>query len=69
MKPKITLTMVSIPPLLFESNFFIMAVYLFSRIAGEKLQAGGILQRETTPFHPYSPYTVARQCGFWMVNA
>ena len=41
MKPKITLTMVSIPPLLFESNFFIMAVYLFSKIAGEKLQAGG----------------------------
>lgn len=28
-----------------------------------------IPQRETTPFHPYSPYTVARQCGFWMVNA
>lgn len=28
-----------------------------------------ILQRETTPFHPYSPYTVAKQCGFWMVNA
>ncbi len=26
-------------------------------------------QRETTPFHPYSPYAVARQCGFWMVNA
>lgn len=28
-----------------------------------------IPQRETMPFHPYSPYTVARQCGFWMVNA
>ncbi|HJH78396.1 MAG TPA: hypothetical protein OIM07_01795 [Clostridiales bacterium] len=27
------------------------------------------MQRETTPFHPYSPYAVARQCGFWMVNA
>ena len=32
--------MVSIP-LLFESRFFIIAVYLFSRLAGEKLQAGG----------------------------
>ena len=26
-------------------------------------------QNEKTPFHPYSPYAVARQCGFWMVNA
>ncbi len=32
-------------------------------------KAEEILQRETTPFHPYSPYTVASQCGFWMVNA
>ena len=25
-------------------------------------------QRETTPFHPYSPYAVAKQYGFWMVR-
>ena len=25
-------------------------------------------QRETTPFHPYSPYAVAKQYGFWMVK-
>ena len=25
-----------------------------------------IPQRETTPFHPYSPYAVAKQYGFWM---
>ena len=25
-------------------------------------------QRETTPFHPYSPYAVAKQFGFWMVK-
>lgn len=24
-----------------------------------------IPQRETTPFHPYSPYAVAKQYGFW----
>lgn len=23
-------------------------------------------QRETTPFHPYSPYAVAKQYGFWL---
>ena len=23
---------------------------------------------ETTPFHPYSPYAVAKQYGFWMVK-
>ena len=23
-------------------------------------------QRETTPFHPYSPYAVAKQYGFWI---
>ena len=27
-----------------------------------------IPQRETTPFHPYSPYAVAKQYGFWIVN-
>jgi len=27
-----------------------------------------IPQRETTPFHPYSPYAVAKQYGFWMVK-
>ena len=25
-------------------------------------------QRETTPFHPYSPYAVAKQYGFWVVK-
>ena len=25
-------------------------------------------QRETTPFHPYSPYASAKQYGFWMVK-
>lgn len=27
-----------------------------------------IPQSETTPFHPYSPYAVAKQYGFWMVK-
>ena len=27
-----------------------------------------IPQRETTPFHPYSPYAVAKQYGFWMIK-
>ena len=25
-------------------------------------------QSETTPFHPYSPYAVAKQYGYWMVK-
>ncbi|MBQ6175282.1 MAG: GDP-mannose 4,6-dehydratase [Clostridia bacterium] len=25
-------------------------------------------QSETTPFHPYSPYAVAKQYGFWMIR-
>ena len=25
-------------------------------------------QRETTPFHPYSPYAIAKQYGFWMIK-
>lgn len=25
-------------------------------------------QRETTPFHPYSPYAVAKQYGFWIIR-
>lgn len=25
-------------------------------------------QRETTPFHPYSPYAIAKQYAFWMVK-
>ena len=25
-------------------------------------------QRETTPFHPFSPYAVAKQYGYWMVK-
>jgi GDPmannose 4,6-dehydratase len=27
-----------------------------------------IPQSETTPFHPYSPYAVAKQYGYWMVK-
>ena len=27
-----------------------------------------IPQKETTPFHPYSPYAVAKQYGYWMVK-
>ena len=27
-----------------------------------------IPQREKTPFHPYSPYAVAKQYGFWIVK-
>lgn len=27
-----------------------------------------IPQRETTPFHPYSPYAVAKQYGFWITR-
>lgn len=27
-----------------------------------------IPQRETTPFHPYSPYAVAKQYGFWIIK-
>ncbi len=25
-------------------------------------------QKETTPFHPYSPYAVAKQYGFWIIK-
>ena len=25
-------------------------------------------QSETTPFHPYSPYAIAKQYGFWMIK-
>lgn len=25
-------------------------------------------QKESTPFHPYSPYAIAKQYGFWMVK-
>ncbi len=25
-------------------------------------------QNESTPFHPYSPYAVAKQYGFWIVR-
>ena len=25
-------------------------------------------QKETTPFHPYSPYAVAKQYGYWIVK-
>lgn len=27
-----------------------------------------IPQRETTPFHPYSPYAVAKQYGYWIIK-
>jgi GDPmannose 4,6-dehydratase len=25
-------------------------------------------QKETTPFHPYSPYAIAKQYGFWIIK-
>ncbi|MCI2046572.1 MAG: GDP-mannose 4,6-dehydratase [Faecalibacterium sp.] len=31
-------------------------------------KAEEVPQRETTPFHPYSPYAVAKQYGFWMIR-
>ena len=31
-------------------------------------KAEEVPQRETTPFHPYSPYAVAKQYGFWMIK-
>ena len=27
-----------------------------------------VQQKETTPFHPYSPYAVAKQYGYWIVK-
>ena len=27
-----------------------------------------IPQKEATPFHPYSPYAIAKQYGFWMIK-
>jgi GDPmannose 4,6-dehydratase len=27
-----------------------------------------IPQKETTPFHPYSPYAIAKQYGFWIIK-
>ncbi len=31
-------------------------------------KAEEIPQTETTPFHPYSPYAIAKQYGFWMTR-
>lgn len=31
-------------------------------------KVGNIPQSETTPFHPYSPYAVAKQYGFWITK-
>lgn len=31
-------------------------------------KAEQVPQSETTPFHPYSPYAVAKQYGFWIVK-
>ena len=31
-------------------------------------QVEEVPQRETTPFHPYSPYAIAKQYAFWMVK-
>ncbi|MBO5564661.1 MAG: GDP-mannose 4,6-dehydratase [Lachnospiraceae bacterium] len=31
-------------------------------------QVEEVPQRETTPFHPYSPYAVAKQYGYWIVK-
>ena len=32
------------------------------------VQVEEVPQRETTPFHPYSPYAVAKQYGFWITK-
>ena len=31
-------------------------------------KVGEVPQKETTPFHPYSPYAVAKQYGFWITK-
>ena len=31
-------------------------------------KVGGVPQNEKTPFHPYSPYAVAKLYGFWIVK-
>lgn len=31
-------------------------------------KAEEVPQRETTPFHPYSPYAVAKQYGYWIIK-
>ena len=31
-------------------------------------KAEEIPQKETTPFHPYSPYAIAKQYAFWMIK-
>lgn len=31
-------------------------------------KAEEVPQRETTPFHPYSPYAIAKQYGFWITK-
>ena len=31
-------------------------------------KAEEVPQKETTPFHPYSPYAVAKQYGYWIVK-
>lgn len=33
-----------------------------------KVDPGSLPLAETTPFHPYSPYAVAKQYGFWIVK-
>ena len=33
-----------------------------------KVEPGSLPLDETTPFHPYSPYAVAKQYGFWIVK-
>ena len=35
---------------------------------GDLSDSSSLPQRETTPFHPYSPYAVAKQYGFWIVK-
>ena len=36
------------------------------RLSGLKVEE--VPQNENTPFHPYSPYAVAKQYGFWIVK-
>ena len=40
-------------------------VYQTSELYGKVEE---VPQRETTPFHPYSPYAVAKQYGFWITK-
>lgn len=44
--------------------------YRFYQASTSKLygKVEEVPQKETTPFHPYSPYAIAKQYAFWMVK-